>query len=127
MAGEPGKRAGTDEGRSVGVRRDRGKQHGRARLIVPRRMEGLAVSLQTLPLRPEPTRDRRGRPRGRLVLVAVGAGVARLKLVGEIGARNAEAVIVPLVDHHEGPLGHMAGHATDRRVDPLVMIMRGLA
>ena len=53
---EPGERARTGEGRSVGVRRDRGKQHGRARLIVPCRMEGFAVSLQALPLRPEPAR-----------------------------------------------------------------------
>jgi hypothetical protein len=57
--------------------------------------------------------------------VAVGAGVVGLKLVGQIGAWNAEAVIVPLIDHHEGPLRHMAGHATDRRGDALVMIMRG--
>ena len=57
--------------------------------------------------------------------MAVGAGVARLKLVGQIGPWNAEAVIVPLIDHHEGSLGHVAGNATDRRGDALVMIMRG--
>jgi hypothetical protein len=58
--------------------------------------------------------------------MAIVAGVARLVLVREVRARNAEAVIVPLVDHHEGALGHMAGDAGERRVDPLVMAVRRL-
>ena len=85
-----------------------------------------SIILQTFALRPEPAFDRSGRPRRALILMAIVAGVARLVLVREVRAGNAEAVIVPLVDHHEGALGHMAGDASERRVDPLVMVVRGL-
>ena len=109
MAGELGNRAGAGEGGSVGVGGDGREPDRSAGLIMPRRMERLSIILQTFALRPEPAFDRSGRPRRALVLMAIVAGVARLVLVREVRARNAEAVIVPLVDHHEGALGHMAG------------------
>src|SRR4029078_12486958 len=125
-AAKPGNRTGAGEGGSVGVGGDGRKPDRSAGLVVPRRMECLSIILQTFALRPETAFDRRGRPPRALILMAIVAGVARLELVRKVRAGNAEAVIVPLVDHHEGALGHMAGDASERRVDPLVMGVRGL-
>ena len=59
--------------------------------------------------------DRRGGPLGRFVFVTIVAGVGRPKLSREVGTGNAEAVIVALVDHHEGPRRHVAETQADRR------------
>ena len=52
--------------------------------------------------RPVPALDRLGRPGGGLVGVAVVAGVGHAEADREVGARDAEAVVVPPVDDHVG-------------------------
>ena len=103
------------------------RQDRSAGLVVPRRMERVSIVLQALraqartslrsPRPPTPPACPCGN-RCRHCVVS--------NFVREVRAGNAEAVIVPLVDHHEGALGHMAGHASERRVDPSVMVVRGL-
>ena len=59
-----------------------------------------------------------------LVGMAVVAGIGRAELDGQIRARNAEAMIVPPIDHHVGARRHVARGAGERRVYPLVAVMR---
>lgn len=61
---------------------------------------------------------------GRIVGMTVVAGVRRSELYREIGAPDAEAVIVPLIDDHVGPGGHVARRTAGGGVNPLVMAMR---
>ena len=56
--------------------------------------------------------------------MAVVAGVGRAELHGQIGTRNAEAVIVPDVDHHVGARRHMARRAGERRVRRRMAVVR---
>ena len=93
-------------------------KRGRIRLVRPRRMERLGVGLEALAVRPVPAFDRGRRPCRRLVGVTVVAGVGRAELHGQIGTRNAEAVIVPLIDHHVGARRHVARRAGERRAPP---------
>ena len=94
-------------------------------LAVAGRGKGLGPGLKALALRPVPALDRGRRPGGVLVGVAVVAGVGDAKARREIRARDAEAVIVARVDHHVGPLGHVAGGAARRGRAFRMVMMRG--
>src|SRR3954453_6628126 len=56
--------------------------------------------------------------------MAVVAGIRRAEPCREIGPRNAQAVIVPAVDHHVGVGRHVAGRASERRTGALMAMMR---
>src|SRR3954468_9824447 len=56
--------------------------------------------------------------------MAVVAGVRRAELCREVRPRDAQAVIVPAIDHHVGASGHMAGRAGERRINALMLMMR---
>ena len=97
--------------RRIAIRRHDGQQRRRIRLVRPGGLECLGVGLEALPARPMPAFDRRRRPCGRLVAVTVVAGIGRAELHRQIGPRDAEAVIVPAIDHHVGARRHVAGRA----------------
>ena len=56
--------------------------------------------------------------------MAVVAGIRRAELCREIGPRDAQAVIVPAIDHHVGAGRHVARRAGERRIGALVVVMR---
>src|SRR5580704_17142652 len=51
------------------------------------------------------------------------AGIGRAELRRNIRPRNAQAMIVPLIDDHVGPGGHMARRAGKRRFYGPVLVM----
>ena len=87
-------------------------------------VERLGVVLEALAVGAMPALDGRRRPFRRLVGMAVVAGIRRAELCRQIGPRDAEAVIVPAIDHHVGARRHVAGRAGERRIGALVVVMR---
>ena len=112
------------DSRRVLIRRYDSQKRGRIRLVRPCGVECLGVALEAFSIRTVPGFDRRSRPGRGLVAVTVVAGVGGAKLHGQIGTRNAEAVIVPLVDHHVGARRHVARRAGERRVRRRMAVVR---
>ena len=110
--------------RCVLIRRYDSQKRGRIGLVRARGVKRLGVALEAFSNRPVPAFDRRRRPGRRLVAVTVIAGVGRAELHGQIGTRNAEAVIVPLVDHHVGARRHVTRRAGERRVRRRMAVVR---
>ena len=125
MRGKFRKRRRARYSRRRAIVRGRDEQARGVRAARARGGECRRVSLETLALRPVPALDGARRPLRALVLVAIVAGVRRARAHAFVGPRNAEAVIVPVVDHHIGAHRHMAvraGHGLGRR---LVTMVRG--
>jgi hypothetical protein len=72
-----------------------------------------------------PGRQRVDRPLGVPVLVALVAGIRHTVCLRQPGLGHAEAVIVPVVDHHVGPDRHMAVHAGRAGAAGFVVVMLG--
>ena len=81
----------------------------------PCRMESLGVVLEALAVRSVPASRSRPPPIAPVLSrVAIVAGIGRAELDRQIGPRDAEAVIVPPVDHHVGARRHVARRAGRR-------------
>src|SRR5262249_55865594 len=83
-------------------------------------MEGFGVFLPAFAVRSVPRLDRGRRPLRRFVGMAIVADIRRADPCRQVGTRDAEAVIVPAVDHHIGALRHVAGRAGEPRAPPFI-------
>src|SRR6516165_8282132 len=88
-------------------------------------MEGFGVFRPAFAVRSLPSLDRGRRPLRRFVGMAIVASIRRADPCRQVGTRDAEAVIVPVVDHHIGALRHVAGRAGERRARAFMAVMRG--
>src|SRR5262249_56477723 len=69
-----------------------------------------------------PRRDTVGRPLGRAVPMAARARVRHADRHGQVGPRDAEAVVSARIDHHVRARGHMTADATGA-LRPYLMVV----
>src|SRR5262249_8924205 len=122
VGSELGGRARPGDRRCRPISGNLGKQACRVRPAGPRRMQGICVSLEAFSVWAMPALDGSGRPCGGLVGVAVVAGIRGAEPGGEVRTRDAEAVIVPLIDDHVGACGHVTGRAGQAAVVTMVAL-----
>src|SRR5262245_5391322 len=117
-------RARANDGGYIAVRGDFAEKFSGVRLLRPRGMKSCCVSLESLPLRPEPALNRARRPLSRFVAMAIVASVWRTELHRQIGTGNPKAVIMPPVHHHVGAFRHVTGGTRDGNIHILMVTMR---
>ncbi len=97
----------------------------RARSTTVGQVEGFGEALVAAFRRRVPRLDRVAGPGGRLVAVALIAGVGSAEEIRLIGPRNAHRVVVAGIDDHVGRRRHMAGGARGALGAGPMMVMRG--
>ena len=116
-------RARARNGRCAPVASQNAKKRGGIGLIRTCGMESCTIGLKALSVGAEPFFNGGGRPLRRLVAMAIVACVRRAQLDRKIGPRDAEGMIVPLIDDHVGAGLHVARDACWRRIDADMVAM----
>jgi len=117
------KGAGAREPGRLTVRGGSDQQRFGVGAVGPCVAESLSVMLKAIAFRAVPALNCVRRPLNSLVRVAIVAGVRRPKLDGDVGPRNAYAVIVARIDDHVGARRHVTRGAADRRIDALMPVV----